>query len=181
MDLPSRRPKRADARRNFDALLAAARETFAEQGAQASLDEIARRSGVSIATLYRNFPTREDLIEEVYLQEVDELCQAADGLDALPPWEALVRWLRRYIDYIVAKQALADGLNRAGDRFQASREALYAAGTPLLVRAQEAGVASSEPSMEDVLMLIAAISTVQFMNDEQRERVLRLGLAGLRA
>nr|WP_273940245.1 helix-turn-helix domain-containing protein [Kutzneria chonburiensis] len=58
MDLPSRRPKRADARRNFDALLAAARETFAEQGAQASLDEIARRSGTSIATLYRNFPTR---------------------------------------------------------------------------------------------------------------------------
>ena len=81
----------------------------------------------------------------------------------------------------MAKQALADGLNHAGDRFQASKAALYAAGTPLLVRAQEAGMANPDPSMEDVLMLVAAVSTVQFMDDEQRERVLRLALAGLRA
>ena len=67
MPLPTRRPQRADARRNFDALLAAARDAFAEFGAEASLEDIARRAGVGIGTLYRNFPTRRDLFESVYV------------------------------------------------------------------------------------------------------------------
>src|ERR1700712_4737164 len=82
-----RRPQRADARRNFDALLAAARDAFAENGTEASLEDIARRAGVGIGTLYRNFPTRQDLFESVYVGEVEQLCQAAEDVAALPPWD----------------------------------------------------------------------------------------------
>ena len=72
-----RPPQRADARRNFDALIAAARAVFAEQGTDASLEDIARRAGVGIGTLYRNFPTRQDLFERVYIGEVEDLCALA--------------------------------------------------------------------------------------------------------
>src|SRR5690242_147309 len=89
------RPHRADARRNFDALLAAARDVFAEQGTGASLEEVARRAGVGIGTLYRNFPTRQDLFDAVYVEEVAQLCQAADDAAGLPPWDALVAGLQR--------------------------------------------------------------------------------------
>ncbi|GAA1183203.1 TetR/AcrR family transcriptional regulator [Pseudonocardia alaniniphila] len=179
--LPSRRPKRADARRNFDALLTAARDSFAENGAHASLEDIARRSGVSIATLYRNFPTREDLVEEVHRDEVEALCRAAARLDDLEPWDALVTWLRRFVDYIGTKLAFADALNRTTDSFQACRKAMRDAGGPLLERAQRAGVASPEPSIDDVLRMISGISAVEYVDDAQRKRVLALALAGLRA
>lgn len=70
----ARRPRRADARRNYDALLLAAREAFAAHGADASLEDIARRAGVGIGTLYRNFPSRTELFEAVYADEVHALC-----------------------------------------------------------------------------------------------------------
>ncbi|GAA3078555.1 TetR/AcrR family transcriptional regulator [Pseudonocardia yunnanensis] len=179
--LPSRRPRRADARRNFDALLTAARDSFAENGAHASLEDIARRSGVSIATLYRNFPTREDLVEEVHRDEVDALCRTAGRLDDLEPWDALVTWLRRFVDYIGTKLALADALNRTTDSFQACRKAMRDAGGPLLERAQRAGVASPVPSIDDILRMISGISAVEYVDDAQRKRVFELALAGLRA
>nr|WP_225956597.1 TetR/AcrR family transcriptional regulator [Amycolatopsis lexingtonensis] len=71
-------------------MVAAAREAFADNGSRASMKDVARRSGVSIATLYRNFPTREDLVAEVHRDEVEQLCPAASGLDGLEPWDALV-------------------------------------------------------------------------------------------
>src|SRR6478609_131835 len=93
------RPKRADARRNYDALVAAAREAFTERDQSASLEDIARRAGVGIGTLYRHFPTRADLIEAVYVEEVEALCRSADDLVDAPPWDALVGWLHRFIGY----------------------------------------------------------------------------------
>src|SRR5689334_13276238 len=95
-----RRPQRADARRNFDALLAAARETFAQSSADASLEEIARRAGVGIGTLYRNFPTPRDLFEAVYVEEINQLAVAAVAVAELPPWEALRTWLERFVQYV---------------------------------------------------------------------------------
>ena len=89
----SRRPKRADARRNYDKLIAAAREAFTEKDTSASLEDIARRAGVGIGTLYRHFPTRTDLIEAVYVEEVETLCRSADDLRDALPWDALVGWL----------------------------------------------------------------------------------------
>src|ERR1700753_797185 len=84
------RPKRADARRNYDKVIAAAREAFGESGASTSLEEIARRAEVGIGTLYRTFPNRQALLEAVYVGELEGLCDAAGELDGLEPWDALV-------------------------------------------------------------------------------------------
>src|SRR5438094_2838020 len=86
------RPKRADARRNYDKILAAAREAFAEGGASTSLEEIARRAGVGIGTVYRHFPNRQALLEAVYVDEVEALGRSAGDLEGLPPWDAFVAW-----------------------------------------------------------------------------------------
>src|SRR6266516_3407373 len=101
-----KRPQRADARRNFDALLTAARDAFAAKGVEASLEDIARSAGVGIGTLYRNFPTRQDLVKAVYLGEIEELCAAAEDVADLPPWEALSAWLRRFVEYAATKRAI---------------------------------------------------------------------------
>src|SRR5882724_12610526 len=88
-----RAPSRADARRNYDALLRAAGEVFGAAGPDASLDEIARRAGVGNATLYRHFPTRRDLLVAVCVEEVEELCALGEGLaTSARPAQALVRW-----------------------------------------------------------------------------------------
>src|ERR1700753_3022814 len=86
------RPKRADARRNYEKVLAAAREAFAEGGESTALEEIARRAGVGIGTLYRHFPNRQALLEALYVNEVDEVCRSAAQLDGADPWQAVYEW-----------------------------------------------------------------------------------------
>ena len=103
----ARRPKRADALRNYEKLLAAARDAFAEGGASTSLEEVARRAGVGIGTLYRHFPTRQELLEAVYVGELEAICHSADELAELPPWDALVTWLHEFVGYLATKRALA--------------------------------------------------------------------------
>lgn len=176
-----RRPQRADARRNFDALLEAAREVFARDGATASLEEIARRAGVNIATLYRNFPTRQDLFETVYLDEVEALGQAAAELQDQDPWEALAAWLRQFVRYATTKKAIFDALNHQDPMFVAARELIHNAGRPLLQRAQDAGTARPEVTFDDVLFLIRGISGADYVEEAQRERVLAMALDGVRA
>ncbi|MEV7689689.1 TetR/AcrR family transcriptional regulator [Streptomyces bungoensis] len=176
----TRRPHRKDAARNYDALLAAAREAFAEHGAEASLEDIARRAGVGIGTLYRNFPTRRDLFETVYADEVDALCQAAVELAGREPWEALTAWLDRFAGYMVTKRAVREALNDESDIFVACRDSMYAAGGPLLRRAQEAGVARADMDFGDLLRMVAGITATSFEDDAQRERVLAIALDGVR-
>src|SRR3954463_4042274 len=101
------RPKRADARRNYETVLAAARDAFAEGGESTALEEIARRAGVGIGTLYRHFPNRQALLEAVYVDEVEEVCRSAAELDGADPWEALSGWFERFIGYLATKRALA--------------------------------------------------------------------------
>ncbi|MFC4531519.1 TetR/AcrR family transcriptional regulator [Sphaerisporangium dianthi] len=175
-----RRPQRADARRNFDALLNAAREAFAENGTGASLEEIARRAGVGIGTLYRNFPTRQDLFDSVYVGEVEELCRVAQEAADLPPWEAFVGWLRSFVSYFATKRALYEELNRDSEMFRACRAAIYAAGEPLLARAQQAGEARADAGFDDVLRMVSGITSAAFVDDDQRDRVLTFALDGLR-
>jgi AcrR family transcriptional regulator len=175
-----RRPQRADARRNFDALLRAARAAFGENGPDASLEDIARRAGVGIGTLYRNFPTRQHLFDVVYLDEIEELCRSAEEVAALPPWEAFVSWLRQFVRYVATKRALSEALNRDSEMFRSARVAMYAAGEPLLARAQQAGEARTDASFDEVLRMVAGISAGSFVDDEQRERVLALALDGVR-
>lgn len=176
-----RRPTRADARRNFDALLGAARDAFAGKGADASLEDIARQAGVGIGTLYRNFPTRQDLFNAVYFGEIEELCQAAEDVADLPPWEALTTWLRRFVQYAATKRAIWESLNRDSDRFKTAREAMYAAGTPLFERAQEAGEARKDVSFDDLLRMVSGLTAAGFVDDDQRVRVLEIALDGVRA
>jgi AcrR family transcriptional regulator len=178
------RPKRADARRNYEKVLTAARDTFAEGGASASLEEIARRAEVGIGTLYRHFPTRQALLEAVYLEEVEELCRSAADYGDMPPFEALAGWLQRFVGYMTTKQALAQEMMNYVDRdagvFTSSRAALYAAGGPLLERAQSAGVVRTDIDLAEVVQMVGGIAKIPASDPAQIERILAVALDGLR-
>jgi len=176
----SRRPHRKDAARNYDALLGAAREAFAEHGAEASLEDVARRAGVGIGTLYRNFPSRRHLFESLYADEVDALCRVAREVAGLAPWEALTAWLDRFAGYLVTKRAVREALNDESEIFAACRDSMYAAGTPLFERAQRAGEARTDMDFADLLRMVAGITATTFDDDAQRDRVLAIALDGVR-
>lgn len=178
--LATRRPHRADAARNFDAILRAAREEFTERGAYGPVEDIARRAGVGVATLYRNFPTRESLIEGVYVAEVDEVCQYAADLADLPPGQALEAWLARFAVYMNAKRALIEGLTRESEAYQTCRTAIYAAGGPLLEAAQAAGEARTDIDIDDVMRFIMGVTVGIYRDDAQRDRVIRLAITSVR-
>ncbi len=180
MAVSVRRPQRADARRNFDALLTAARESFAENGTGASLEDIARRAGVGIGTLYRNFPTRQDLFEAVYVDEISQLGEVARQVAELPPWEALSAWLDRFVSYVATKRAVIEALNRESEMFRSCREAMYEAGEPLFRRAQEAGEVRTDASFDDLLRLVSGLTSAAFVDDAQRDRVLGFALSGVK-
>src|SRR6478735_1869821 len=109
---PSVRKPRSDARRNRERILEVAKEAFTRSGANTSLDDIAKDAGVGPGTLYRHFPTREDLLEAVYRTEVEKLATAERKFaETLPPVEALRAWMRLFVDYIAAKQIIAPVLN----------------------------------------------------------------------
>lgn len=175
------RPQRADARRNFDALLAAAREAFAANGTSASLEDIARRAEVGIGTLYRNFPTRDALVEAVYVDEVEAVVQAAQNAASLEPWAAVETWVRRFVSYIGTKKALVDGLNKDSPVLLTCRTSLYDAGEPLLERAKAAGEMRDDAEIQDVVRMISGIASVAFDDDAQRDRVIAIAMDGLRA
>ncbi|MEU9149753.1 helix-turn-helix domain-containing protein [Streptomyces sp. NPDC048417] len=176
----ARRPHRKDAARNYDALIAAAREAFAEKGAEASLEDVARRAGVGIGTLYRNFPTRRDLFESVYADEVNTLCRAALELAELDPWQALTSWLDRFTGYMVTKRAVREALNDESEIFSACRDSMYSAGGPLLERAQKAGVVRTDMEIGDLLRMVSGITATAFDDEAQRDRVMSIALDGVR-
>ena len=178
------RPKRADARRNYEKVLAAAREAFAEGGESTSLEEIARCAGVGIGTLYRNFPNRQALLEALYIDEVEEVCRSAEQLEGADPWQDLNDWLERFIAYIATKRALAaellNYLDHDAPLFQTSRASLYAAGEPLLKRAQQAGAVRPDVTIADVIQMVVGIAKLPAGNSAQVEHILRIALDGLR-
>ena len=179
------RPKRADARRNYEKVLAAAREAFAEGGESTALEEIARRAGVGIGTLYRHFPNRQALLEALYVDEVEAVCRAAAEQPAdADPWEALNGWFERVVAYLATKRALAgellNYLDRDAPMFKTSRAALWAAGEPLLTRAQEAGVVRPDADIGDVMQMVMGIAKVPAADPRQTEHILRIALDGLR-
>ncbi|HYB26524.1 MAG TPA: helix-turn-helix domain-containing protein [Solirubrobacteraceae bacterium] len=178
------RPKRADARRNYEKVLAAARGAFAEGGESTALEEIARRAGVGIGTLYRHFPNRQALLEALYVNEVEEVCRSAVELEGADPWEALNGWFERLIGYLATKQALASELlnyvERDAPLFQVCRTSLYAAGEPLLARAQEAGVVRPDVEFPEVMQMLMGIAKIPASDPGQVEHILRIALDGLR-
>jgi AcrR family transcriptional regulator len=180
----SPRPKRADARRNYDKVLTAAREAFADDGSSTSLEDIARRAGVGIGTLYRNFPNRQSLLEAVYLDEVEALSRSAEDFAKLPPWEGLVGWLHRFMGYLATKRALVDQMLEYMDRtapfFQGCRALMFSAGEPLLARAQEAGVVRSDVDLDQITHLVMGISRLNVSDPDTIGHILDVALDGLR-
>jgi AcrR family transcriptional regulator len=178
------RPKRADARRNEEKLIAAARDAFAENGVATSLEDIARRAGVGIGTLYRHFPTRPALLEAVYLEEVQEICSSADRFAAADPWEALTGWLRLYAGFAATKRALFDELlpyiGQDAEVFQSCKTVIRATGDALLQRAQEAGAVRTDVTFMDVARMVGGIATVRMAEQDEIERILEVALDGLR-
>ena len=149
-----------------------------------SLEDIARRAGVGIGTLYRHFPSRQALLEAVYVEEVDALAVSAVDLADEPPWEALVAWIHRFVGYIATKQALAEDLLTYNDPdaevFTLCRTSLYAAGEPLLPRAQQARVVRADTDIAEVIQLVGGIAKIQTAEPEQLERLIDVALDGLR-
>jgi AcrR family transcriptional regulator len=178
------RPKRADARRNYDKVVAAARDAFAEGGTSTSLEEIARRAEVGIGTLYRHFPNRQALLEAVYVDEVEAVSRSATELAELPPWDALVGWLHRFVGYLATKQALAQELlnyvDRDAELFQSCRTALWAAGGPLLERAQSARVVRADTDLSEVIQMVGGIAKIPSTEPDQIDHILDIALDGLR-
>jgi AcrR family transcriptional regulator len=178
------RPRRADALRNYEKLVGAAREAFAEGGTATSLEAIARRAGVGIGTLYRNFPSRQDLLEAVYVEEVEALSRSAAELAGLEPWDALVAWLHRFVGYLATKQALAEELlaylDRDSEFFRGCRNAFNSAGRPLLERAQAAGVVRDDTDFHAVIQMVSGIAKIPSAEPEQVLRILDVALDGLR-
>jgi AcrR family transcriptional regulator len=171
---PADRPKRADAQRNCERVLEAARAVFAESGPEASLEEIARRAGVGIGTLYRHFPTRRALVEAVFHENLDTLrVQAEELLDRLErhlddpaadgssPGEALATWLRAQLHNSMLCRGLAAAamITMLDDEENPTPdcEALRAAGAALLRRAQDAGEMRADTDIDDLLRMVNAI------------------------
>lgn len=182
----TRRPMRADARRNYQRLVAAAAAAFAEHGTDASMDDIARRAGVGPGTLYRHFPTRHALLEAVYRDQVEALCARAYELgDTLPPGEALAAWLRAVAGYVTTKRGLAEALmsgpgERQPEVFAAGKQAMREAGAALVSRAQEAGEVRGDVDVADVLKLGHAIALAAEHAPDGPDRLLALVMDGLR-
>jgi AcrR family transcriptional regulator len=182
----SKRPKRADALRNYEKLVAAGREAFTEADRSASLEDIARRAGVGIGTLYRHFPTRTDLVQAIYVDEVEALSRSAEEFAGLEPWEGLSSWLQRFVGYVATKQALAEELFAAADDadrqavFAGCRAMLYAAGEPLLRRAQDAGIVRPDVTIGEVIRLVGGIAKMPVDDPAEVQRVLAIALDGLR-
>ena len=182
-EIQPKRPKRADARRNYDTLVAAARAVFTEDGTSAPLEDIAERAGVGIGTLYRHFPTRQALLEAVYVDEVEAMAQAANDLSALAPWDALSQWLHQYLGFAATKRALNEALVEAApdsDVLLSCRTAIVGAGTALVERAQRDGVVRGDTNFSDVVRMVAGIAMVPTEDPAQKERLLELALDGLR-
>ena len=178
------RPMRADAQRNRAQLLAAARDAFTDRGSDASLEDIARRAGVGVGTLYRHFPTRQTLVEAVYVEEVEALCSsAADDVDG-SSWDALVNWFNRFVDYVATKRALIDEMvatiGQDARIFRSCHEAIFTAGEPLLDRAKADGFVRPDVEFMDAIRIVSGITMLKNSTPDEIRRVLAVALDGLR-
>jgi AcrR family transcriptional regulator len=180
---------RADALRNYQKLLAAAAEAFAEHGADdVSLEQIAKRAGVGIGTLYRHFPTRQALLEAVYRDQVEALRARAEELIATkPPAEALATWLRDLVDFGKTKRKLTTALltthNKDSELMSSGSAMVRGAAADVLRHAQQAGVVRADANPADLMRLVHAISmTTEWAggDSEQTDRILALVLDGLK-
>jgi AcrR family transcriptional regulator len=179
-------PLRADARQNRARLLSAATEAFAEKGADAPLEDIARRAGVGIGTLYRHFPTRLDLQAAVFRSQVESVCGEADALLSSPaPDKAFAGWLHALGGYLVTKRglsmALIDGLGRESELMRSCSMAMRDATERLLTRAQQAGAIRQDLTAMDVMRMVHGVVESAETAPDQLNRLLGFMLDGMAA
>jgi AcrR family transcriptional regulator len=179
------RPMRADARRNYERLIAAARDVFARDGTEASMEAIAKEAGVGVGTLYRHFPKRIDLVEAVYRNDVEELLAAGERqATELEPWPALVAWLEGYVRYAQSKRLFFAELQEAFERnpeFKLrSRERIWATTAAVLERAQRAGVARRDIDGNDLMALVGPMCMQASLATDQGWRLIAMIIDGLR-
>ena len=179
---------RADAQRNRAALLAAAREVFGEHGLDASLDEIARRAGVGNATLYRRFPTRRDLIAEVFAGQMAGYVELADAALAEPdPWTGFTGYLRRLFEIQATDRGLSELLVTSSfdedERLAALRATAQRGATEVIRRAQDAGRLRADFTRQDISLVMRANAGVlrSSANPQAWRRHFALVLDGLGA
>jgi AcrR family transcriptional regulator len=184
----TQRPRRADAQRNYDRILAVARAAVAQLGGDIVLEDIARDASVGIGTLYRHFPTRQDLLEATFLDEALELRERAEGLvDAPAPFDALRDWLRLQMDLGAHGHSMGAAVMNAkhteGSAIQVACVGMREAGTVLLQQAQAAGTVRPGVDMVDVLRLIHGIvlTNQQVPDPERAARMFDVVIAGIRA
>jgi AcrR family transcriptional regulator len=179
---------RADAQRNRERLAEVAALEFAEHGIETSLEEIARKAGVGIGTLYRHFPSREHLVEVVYRREVEALSGAADELAARhPPDVALSEWMQRFVDYIAAKRGMANSLKLLSasnsELFSSSWGMISQALRRLLDAARAEGLIREDIDVSDVFHALSGIYAAPASPDwrDRSRRLVSLLMDGLRA
>jgi AcrR family transcriptional regulator len=160
---PVERKPRADAQRNRERLLETAKAAFAEVGPDVSLDEIARRAGVGIGTLYRHFPNRDAIVEAVYRREVQQLADAAKRLqEALLPGEALHQWMRLFVDYIATKKVIGSALGAivggVSELYASSGLLIIGSMNALVGRASASGDIRADTDPNDVLRALVGFT-----------------------
>jgi AcrR family transcriptional regulator len=177
---------RADARQNYLRLVAAATEAFAEKGADAPLEDIARRAGVGIGTLYRHFPTRLDLQAAVFRSQVGAVCGRGDELlNTAPPDQAFAAWTRSLAAYLVTKRglsrALIDAVGAESELISTCWVAMRETTERLLASAQQAGAIRTDVDAGDVMRLIHGVTVSTEKQPERADMLLSVTLDGLRA
>jgi AcrR family transcriptional regulator len=176
-------PRRADAKRNRDRLLAAAETALSTHGASASLDDIARAAGVGNATLYRHFPTRAALIEAVYDQRIMALCALATELSRTrEPGVALPEWLHALVAHIAGSRVLAEAfMATSGEaeppQFAAWHRAIHDAVTPLFSAARDAG--TIRPDLDYLELMALTTAVARAADPAEAERFLDILLEGV--
>jgi AcrR family transcriptional regulator len=182
-----KRKPRADAQRNRERILDVAKEAFTRSGADTSLDDIAKQAGVGPGTLYRHFPTREELLKEVYRDNLEKLATAGEKFaETMPPIEALRAWLLLFVDAVAAKQIIAPALNTLiGDHkkvFEASYSQVHEAIRSLAKRAVKSGELRKDLDPMDLLRALVGVANVASSPDWQpsARRLVDILIAGSR-
>jgi AcrR family transcriptional regulator len=182
------RKPRADAQRNRERILEVAKQAFTRSGADTSLDDIAKQAGVGPGTLYRHFPTREELLKAVYRNELENLATAEEKFaETMPPVEALRAWLLLFVDAVAAKQIIAPALNTlVGDHkkvFEASYAQMHEAIRRLVKRAVKSGDIRKDLDPMDLLRALVGVANVASSPDWQQSarRLVDILLSGSQA
>jgi AcrR family transcriptional regulator len=177
--------QRADARQNHIRLITAATQAFAEKGADAPLEDIARRAGVGIGTLYRHFPTRLDLQAAVFRNQVVSVCGEGDALlETATPEQAFTAWMRSLNAYLVTKRGLSHALIEAvgieSELISSCWVAMRETTERLLRSGQQAGVIRSDVSATDVMRLVHGVAVSTERAPDRADALLSIMLDGLR-